>query len=444
MYARRLFWSLMRLFLFVFAAMLFSSSIFAQQSEEEILAAADARIEQHRKGDMIVSVVDSAGSPLAGAEVTIEQTRHAFLFGCNIFQWGRLSEEKDKVYCGRFQGLFNFATLAFYWWDYERVQGKPDHARSERIARWCAERGIKTKGHPLAWNFQDPPWAPDDLQELQRMQMARIDDCVTRLAGLVDCWDVVNEATDFERDFIVKQAPKTSGMWRQAGRMEFTRECFSRARKANPQATLLINDYRLDPPYEKVIEQLVNDKGERLYDVVGIQSHMFNDPWTNRTIWDVCERFSRFGVPLHFTEATICSGRSPSDAASDAPWPTTPEGEAEQARQVVRFYTMLFSHPAVEAITWWNLSDDGPGCWSASGLLRQDLTPKPTYEELIKLVKTKWWTKVTVKADENGNASCRGFIGDYDVTVTADGHKAVKKHFTISKGAENHCKIIIE
>ena len=29
--------------------------------------------------------------------------------------------------------------------------------------------------------------------------MARIDDCVKRFAGLIDRWDVVNEATHFDR-----------------------------------------------------------------------------------------------------------------------------------------------------------------------------------------------------------------------------------------------------
>ena len=178
--------------------------------------------------------------------------------------------------------------------------------------------------------------------------------------------------------------------------MEFTRECFTHARKANPQATLLINDYRTDPSYEKVIEQLVDAEGKPMYDVIGIQNHMLDGPWPNQKIWDICERFSRFGVPLHFTEMTIFSGRKPEGKPWNAAWPTTTEGEAEQARHVVRFYTMLFSHPAVEAITWWNLNDASTECWASGGLLRRDMTSKPAHEELKKLVKTKWWTTATL------------------------------------------------
>ena len=32
-------------------------------------------------------------------------------------------------------------------------------------------------------------------------------------------------------------------MWKKLGQLELIRECFAHARQANPQATLLINDY---------------------------------------------------------------------------------------------------------------------------------------------------------------------------------------------------------
>ena len=82
--------------------------------------------------------------------------------------------------------------------------------------------------------------------------------------------------------------------------------------------------------------------------------------WPLARVWQVCESFSRFGKPLHFTETTVISGpgrqfdyRGP--ALAD--WLTTVDGETRQADYVAKFYTVLFSHPAVRAITWWDLSD---------------------------------------------------------------------------------------
>ncbi|MHB1034675.1 MAG: endo-1,4-beta-xylanase [Pirellulales bacterium] len=414
----------------------------AEMPGSELQAGADARIEKYRKADASVSVVDASGKPIPGAKVTVEQTRHAFLFGCNIFLWGRVGSEADEnAYRQRFAALLNYATLPFYWPTYEPRRGEPDHERTERIARWCKDEGIAVKGHPLAWNFADPRWLPDDLDEIRKLQMARIDDCVGRFKGLIDRFDVVNEATHYDREEFKRNAPKMTAAWAKAGQIEFTRECFLRARQANPAATLLINDYRTDPAYVALIEKLVDDKGKRLYDVIGIQSHMHGGVWSNRQVWDVCERFAKFGVPLHFTETTILSslgGRKPGEALA-----STPEGEAFQAREVERFYTMLFSHPAVEGLTWWDFSDRRAWQAAPAGLVRDDMSPKPAYERLIALVKGKWWTKTAAQSDSGGVASFRGFLGDYRITVEVPTKTTVVKEFTLGKGAANKLTVVV-
>jgi endo-1,4-beta-xylanase len=417
-----------------------SSALSEEMPDEDLWASADARIEEHRKAEAAVLVVDASGNPVPGAEISVEQTRHAFLFGCNIFQWGKLPDEKaEAAYRQRFTELFNYATLPFYWESYEPQRGEPIHEQTEKLARWCRERGIATKGHPLAWNSGDPPWLPDDPEEIRRLQMARIDDCVSRLAGLIDRWDVVNEATHFDRPELVdRRAPKLSATWKQIGQVEFARECFDHARKAGQKATLLVNDYETGPAYAEVIEKLVDKQGQRLYDAIGIQSHMHDGAWSNSRIWEVCDRFARFGAPLHFTEATIVSGKRSGDGpAGGSPWPSTPEGEALQAREVVRFYTMLFSHPAVRAITWWDFSDYQAWQGAPAGLLRSDMTPKPAYEELNELIKGKWWTRAKLLTGADGTASIRGFLGGYRVTVSGEGATPVSKEFTLSGSEKN-------
>jgi hypothetical protein len=256
----------------------------APPSDDDLLAGAAARIERHRKADVVVTVRDAAGRPVPSARVEVEQTRHAFLFGCN---------------------------------------------------------------------YADPRWLPDDTAEARALQMARTDDCVRRFAGVIDFWDVVNEATYFERDELKKRAPRLTAMWQETGRVEFVRECFRHARAAGPKATLLINDYRTDDAYA-ALRELREGPGGRPFDVIGVQSHMHGGTWGNARVWGVCERFARFGVPLHFTETTILSGEPGRERASGGrPWPSTADGEKRQAEEVERFYTMLFSHPAVAGITWW-------------------------------------------------------------------------------------------
>ncbi|MCH5374037.1 MAG: endo-1,4-beta-xylanase [Planctomycetes bacterium] len=353
-------------------------------AQDSLWQQASERIEKHRKRETNVQIVDRDGHPVAGAKLHFEQTRHAFLFGCNIFNWGRTGDDElESAYRQRYADVFNYATLPFYWASYERQQGNPNHERTRQIAQWCREQGIVCKGHPLAWNYSDPPWLPSQTQTAFELQLHRINDCVSRFEGLIDIWDVVNEATHFDRDEFKRRAPRMTTMWSEIGQIEFTRRCMQAARAANEDAVLLINDYRVDTAYERVIEQLVDEDGRRLYDVIGIQSHQHGGVWPNAKIWEVCERFARFGVPLHFTETTIVSGPRP---RGGDPWNSTETGEKEQAKEVERFYTMLVSHPAVEAITWWDFSDLHAWQDAPAGFLRKDMSPKPAYEKLRELI----------------------------------------------------------
>jgi GH35 family endo-1,4-beta-xylanase len=268
---------------------------------------------------------------------------------------------------------------------------------------------------------------PDDSEQIRLLQIKRIDDCVARFAGLIDRWDVVNEAAHFERESFRKRAPKMTRMWEKAGRIELVGQCFGHARQANPMATLFINDYRVDQAYEDVLRQMVADDGKPIYDVIGIQSHMHRGVWSDQKVWEVCERFAKYHVPLHFTETTVLSGEPGwSESRRARTWPSTQEGEQRQAHETARFYTLLFSHPAVEAITWWDFSDRRAWQGAPAGWLREDMSPKPVYDRLLHLIKDKWWTHLELKTDAGGQARFRGFLGQYEVTATIAGQSTTR------------------
>lgn len=408
-----------------------SLSAAAQEASDRILDKADARIERHRKGSAVLKLFAPDGKPLAGGvAVKIEQKRHKFLFGCNIFKLDKCRTADDNAaYAKHFDELLNFATLPFYWWNYERQQGKPDDERTDEVVRWCKDHNFTTKGHPLAWNYVDPRWLADAPEAAMKAQFRRIERCVRRFKNDIDIWDVVNEATHYDREHVKKQAPILTEAISKMGVGNYIREAFKVAREANSDATLLINDYKTDRDYEeKIISELVDKHGKPLYDVVGIQSHMHDGHWTARKMWDVCERFAKFGKPLHFTEATLVSGAQGWDLRtkrrdSNFRWVSTEEGEERQARDVAEFYRILFSHPAVEAITWWDFTDQNAWQGAPAGLLRDDMTPKPAYEELQRLIKGKWWTRTVTTSDSGGKARFRGFFGEYEVTARVDGRK---------------------
>ncbi|HNS20330.1 MAG TPA: endo-1,4-beta-xylanase [Sedimentisphaerales bacterium] len=400
---------------------------------DDVLGRAEERIEKHRKGTTLLRLLVPDGQALpAGVDLRIRQTKHQFLFGCNIFKLGRCRTPADSgAYAGGFARLLNFATLPFYWWSYERQKGRPMDDRTEEIVRWCKDHDVTTKGHPLAWNYVDPPWLNGTPEEVMRLQIERIARCVERFEGDIAIWDVVNEATHYDREQLKRDAPKLTEAIARMGVGEYVRTAFRTARQANPKARLIINDYRTDAAFaDNVISQLVDTEGKPLYDIIGIQSHMHGGYWGAAKAWSICERFARFGKPLHFTETTVLSGQK---RGSD--WPTTPEGEQQQAQQAAEFYTVLFSHPAVEAITWWDFTDQDAWQQAPAGLVRSDMSPKPAYERLRELIKGKWWTDVEVRTGEQAALRFQGFLGHYEVQASLAARRLAGR-FVLDRGPE--------
>jgi hypothetical protein len=149
---------------------------------------------------------------------------------------------------------------------------------------------------------------------------------------------------------------------------------------------------------------------------------------------DVLRRFSRFGLPLHFTENTLISGDLMPRHIVDLndwqveDWPSTPEGEERQAREVEEMYTALFAHPRVEAVTVWDAVD---GKWlnAPSGLLRRDNSEKPAYERLDELINGQWKSRGSLVTDAQGRAELKGFLGGYELRL--DGREA---RYTLTQG----------
>ena len=407
--------------------------------DEQLSAMASERIERHRKGEVTVIVQMPDGKPFAGAELSLTQTRHAFLFGCNIFRWGRIPDpQREEIYRQRFAAIFNYATLPFYWRGYEWERGKPNHGHTERVVAWCQEHGIVCKGHPLVWDHpaSSPEWLPDDFAEIERLSMQRVRDIVQRFAGRIDIWDVVNEPTHLGPNNPHKS--KMAAWGAHLGPVAYTALHLKVARAANPKATLLVNDYRTDDAYLRILQQLKDEQGRWLFDVVGIQSHMHGGVWSPQRTWQVCERFAQLGLPLHFTETTIVSG----PRIDRERWgETTLEGEERQAEATARFYTLLFSHPAVQAITWWDFSDDGAWMGAPAGWLRRDMSPKPVYERMLGLIKGEWWTKASGRTDSKGEWRTRAFYGDYDLTIRTPDGRVSKQKLSVRRGADNSFKI---
>ena len=391
----------------------------------------------HRRASAVVTVLDGRGEPIRDTEVTVEQRRHAFAFGNIGFDLIPLANEEttatDPAVFGGASGtglaglselwldVFNTATLPFYWRGFEPTEGAPDTQRLLRTAQWFRERGVQVKGHPLTWHTLAPEWLNDrPVVEVERLQRERIRREVTDFAGVIETWDAINEVVIMP---VFSAEPNgITRLARSIGRIPMIRLAFSEARAANPSATLILNDFDLSSAYECLIEGVL-EAGIRI-DAIGLQTHMHQGYWGEEAMLAMVDRFARYGLPLHLTETTLLSGHlMPPDIVDlndyQIPsWPSTPEGEARQADEIERHYRSLVGHPAVQAITYWGLTDDGAWLGAPCGLVRTDGTPKPSFDALRSLIKGEWWLPRThARTDAEGRVRLAGFLGDYDVSV---------------------------
>ena len=404
---------------------------------EAVLEGQAERIARHRMGTVTIVVRDWQGRLVPAAAVRIEQVRHAFLFGSNCFLWSQpAAPELERLYREYFARLFNAATLGFYWHTYESVRGAPRYAQTEEVLAWCREHKLVCKGHPLAWaNLPDPAWLPDDPREIGELSLGRVTDIVGRFRGRIELWDVVNEPS------LLLWEGTRHGVWAQAiGTQAYVSEHLRAARAADPDARLLVNEVLTAYPSYSVLDALRDRSGQPLFDAVGIQSHMHLGPWAPRYVWEVCERYARLGRPLHFTEFTVLSG----ERLPGRRWgPTRFEYEVMQGDAVPALYSLLFSHPAVEAVTWWDLSDRGAWKGAAGGLLRSDMSRKPAYERLEDLIKRQWWTRVRGETNPQGAFVFRAFYGRHQACVRHPAGREVRHEFECLREADNVVEIVI-
>ncbi len=380
----------------------------------------------HRKATMRLRLMDKSGRALSHTPFQADQISHKFLFGCGAFDSVDLmqasSPEKLAFYQDRMEKwlrLFNYGTLPFYWGRYEPEEGRTLEVPTMKAARFLQDRGVKVKGHPLCWHTSCAPWLLSySNEEILRRQLERIRREVSAFRGVIDMWDVINEVVIMP--VFDKYDNAITRICNDQGRIRLVKKVFEEAKACNPEAVLLINDFNTSEAYRILLEGLL-EAGVPI-SAIGIQSHQHQGYWGLEKTHDVLDRYSRFGLPIHFTENTFVSGDLIPASITDLndfqvdEWPSTPEGEARQAEQAAEFYTTLFEHPLVEAITTWDFTD---GRWlkAPSGVLHADNSEKPVYHRLMDLIHREWETHAGLVTDENGFAELQGFKGTYEISV---------------------------
>ena len=426
---------------------------------ETLRLKADDIVEKHRKGEARIRLVTAEGKPVKGMEVEITQKTQDFLFGNLIFDlaWNDPPYRPD-LFKQRFLELFNFAIFPFYWPFYEKVPGRTEWQSLLPVLEWCRANGVTPKGHPLVWPYSAgvPEWLYDMPEgSVETLIKARVSNLVKGFAPWIQTWDVTNEAVNHiswdeatnpafrsrYHEVSLWRGIEVSGAFKReipiSEAADWVENSLRWAYAANPQATLIVNDYNqeLEPQVRQRFFDLIKELQRRDVPVsgIGLQIHPVNHWLWPHEIWDTLEMYAELNCPIHITEL-----HQPDwEQEIEGGWREGKWSRDTQAEFLEQVYRQCFGHPSVISINYWGLSDRGswlPG----GGLIDAEYRPKPAFNMLKKLIKGEWMTvPILARTDENGEISFRGFYGNYEAIQRLPGKKHLMHAFHLAENQEN-------
>lgn len=360
-------------------------------------------IREIRMGELIVNAKP-------GSKVTVEQLRHEFWFGCAISN-GLVNgmPETDLVsYKEKFLKNFNSAVTenAVKWGNMEPRKGEVNYKIVDGILEWTEENNIPLRGHNIFWGVEKfvQPWVKElNDDQLKATLQNRAESITRKYKGRFAEYDINNEMIhgNYYEDRLGPGITKLMFEW---------------AHNGDPDARLFLNDYdiltgnRLGDYMTQIrnlLKQGVPVAG------IGVQGHLHGDTFDRDKLKSALDSLAIFNLPVRITEFNMPGQRSRYYTEKTE---MTEQEEQLKANELVDYYTICFSHPAVEGIIMWGFWE-GANWIPASSLYKRDWSPTPSADAYQKLIFNDWWTKTSGITGKNGVYSTPAFYGTYKVTV---------------------------
>ena len=320
---------------------------------------------------------------------------HGLVFGSSAATWQLSDPEYRRLFAREAAMLFTEDDLL--WW---RLRPTPDaeldFRYGDRIVGFAEEQGMLVLGAHLVWDegFGEG-WTQADLRTLREEEardalFGTVERVVVHYRGRVAAWIVVNEAVD---DFGLR----TDVPWYSTIGPGYVAEAFHLAHEADPDATLIYNDYGYETDDEfsiaadrrtatlEMLDQLLGDGVP--VDALGVQAHLHAggfaeafDPSAYRAfLAQVADR----GLRILVTELDVLDDGLPRDVA---------ERDRAVADTIQRYLDAALEEPSVAALVTFGLSDRYT--WLQEDYLREDgaprrplpfdeeMRPKPAYDAI--------------------------------------------------------------
>jgi hypothetical protein len=353
--------------------------------------------------------------PMAHANVSIELLRLGFPFGNAITK-----EILDlPAYEKWFTSRFTVATFEneMKWYGTEWVQNQEDYRVPDAMLKLMQKYGVKVRGHNVFWDDQNSQmkWVtPLNLAQLKAAMQKRLKSVVSRYAGKVIHWDVVNENLHFNFFEGKLGATASAQIYNQVGQIDHN-------------AILFMNEFNtLEQPgdpnpvpakYVAKMNQIRSYPGNGGLKLgVGLESHFAtpNIPYMRSAL----DTLAKLKLPMWLTEVDVV--KSPS--------------QVKFLEQVLR---EGFAHPNVDGIVMW-------AAWHAHGCYVMCLTDNsfknlPVGDLVDKLI-AEWKThRASATTDDKGAVELDLPLGEYRFTVSHPSLKGAAVHtMTVDASSSEH------
>nr|CAB3501697.1 unnamed protein product [Digitaria exilis] len=366
-------------------------------TKEEWAAHRAASVVSARKKTVKLQATDSSGQPLANAAVSLDAVRTSFPLGAAMSQ----HILTNSAYQTWFASRFAVATFEneMKWYSTEPSPGHEDYTVPDAMMAFAKSNGIAVRGHNVFWDqpSQQPSWVSSlPYPQLLAATSRRIRSVVSRYAGQVIGWDVVNENLHF--DFY-------EGRFGWDASTAFY--AAARLLDAGANTLMFMNEYNtLEQPgdmaalpdrYLQRLRQIIAGYPENGAGMaIGLEGHFTNPniPYMRSAL----DTLAQAGIPIWLTEVDVAGGGP---------------AQAQHLEEVLR---EAYAHPAVQGIVLWS-------AWHPEGCYVMCLTDNnfknlPQGDVVDRLIAEWRATPRAGATDAQGYFEAELVHGEYKVTVT--------------------------
>ena len=233
-------------------------------------------------------------APVRAEAVTPARTGPVLLG--TAFQYGQI--QNNPTY--RTQLLSHGYTVLTPEWEakmdqVETSSGVFDFSKPDAMLQFAEDNGLQMRGHALVWGQQVPAWVTNPSSPWTRTTLLAvmndwITTAVSRYAGRIHAWDVVNEPLNDDGTY--KQ-----NIWQQVIGNDYIEQALRTAHDADPTARLYVNEYSAEWiwPKSNALYAIALDFKSRGVPLDGIGFQVHSDTRWPVPYADLVANMTRFG-----------------------------------------------------------------------------------------------------------------------------------------------------